>query len=300
MGILDSLASGFSGVVSTVTSGVSNIASSVGNLFNPNNPTAGSTMPASGNARSNNAVNSAVTGKSSPATPSPITTTRRSNSAVNSKYTSDDSTTDNRAESEAAKALTQAISGSVENVATPTATEADPYDPFAFAPMTKQESMAQAVAVSATSGGGDSQKVAISPTSGGGDPHVADIVSKSNISNTAPDSNIAGTGTQSNITQPTIVYVPTETETTETETDSGLMDVLKAMFLQNLITQSTSGGNSSAGGVLVVEPEPETTETTETAQTDISALIKQNAVPLAVGAGVLVLAAVALGGKRRR
>ena len=286
MGILDSLASGFSGVVSTVTSGVSNIASSVGNLFNPNNPTAGSTMPASGNARSNNAVNSAVTGTSSPATPSPITTTRRSNSAVNSKYTSDDSTTDTRAESEAAKALTQAITGSVETVATPTATEADPYDPFAFAPTTKQESMAQAVAISATSGGGD--------------PHVADIVSQSNISNTSPDSNIAGTGTQSNITQPTIVYVPTETETTETETDSGLMDVLKAMFLQNLITQSTSGGNSSAGGVLVVEPEPETTETTETAQTDISALIKQNAVPLAVGAGVLVLAAVALGGKRRR
>ena len=294
MGILDSLASGFSGVVNTVSSGVSNIASSVGNLFNPNNPTAGSTMPASGNARSNNAVNSAVTGKSSPADTSTTSGNARSNSAVNSKYTSGTSTSgtstattyDTRAASEGAKALTQAITGTVENESTPTATEADPYDPFAFAPTTKQESLAQAVAISATSGGGD--------------PHVAATVPTSNISNTSPDSNIAGTGTQSNITQPTIVYVPTETETTETETDSGLMDVLKAMFLQNLITQSTSGGNSSAGGVLVVEPEPETTETTETAQTDISALIKQNAVPLAVGAGVLVLAAVALGGKRRR
>ena len=130
---------------------------------------------------------------------------------------------------------------------------------------------------------------------GGGNSNIANTGTSGNMSNTAP---------QGNISQPTIVYVPTETtETTETESDSGLIETLKTMLLQNILTQSTAGGNSATDGYYYVqESEPETTETMETATgtTNISALLKQYAIPLAIVAAILGVALLSSGGKSNR
>ena len=282
MGLFDSIASG----VSNITSGVSNFASNlVGDFFSPNSNTQASTSTPK--AREASAVNSGYTGVSSPSTTQ--TGNARSNNAVNSKYnTGTSGSTQNSAQSNsqsaAAEALILDITGSVDTDTSVTATEAG-----AFMPMSKQDSMAQAVAEYEATKNNPTPSV-----TGGGNSNIANTGTSGNMSNTAP---------QGNISQPTIVYVPTETtETTETESDSGLIETLKTMLLQNILTQSTAGGKSATDGYYYVqESEPETTEITETTTgTNISALLKQYAIPLTIGAAILGVALLSSGGKSNR